>query len=156
MEAACLCWEPQHLPRGGVQDRHCDIQLYPSAYCLNSYKYLYNSCLFTCSRVIPKIRVCLSLTLTLSSCFFSNYIVIFLKMSMTMSAHVCRLYHNSESSIQITLCFSLRYELRIRYLPKSFLNQFTEDPPALNYFYHQVSAYVLQHITALTDLSPSH
>lgn len=73
--------------------------------------------------------------------FFSNYIVIFLKMSMRMSAHVCRLYHNNESSIQITLCFSLRYELRIRYLPKSFLNQFTEDPPALNYFYHQVSAY---------------
>lgn len=31
-----------------------------------------------------------------------------------------------------------RYELRIRYLPKGFLNQFTEDQPTLNYFYHQV------------------
>ncbi|XP_039593028.1 focal adhesion kinase 1 isoform X11 [Polypterus senegalus] len=31
-----------------------------------------------------------------------------------------------------------RYELRIRYLPKGFLNQFTEDKPTLNYFYQQV------------------
>ncbi|XP_037120738.1 focal adhesion kinase 1-like isoform X9 [Syngnathus acus] len=31
-----------------------------------------------------------------------------------------------------------RYELRIRYLPKNFLQQFTEDKPTLNYFYHQV------------------
>ncbi|XP_061822955.1 protein tyrosine kinase 2aa isoform X2 [Nerophis lumbriciformis] len=31
-----------------------------------------------------------------------------------------------------------RYELRIRYLPKSFVQQFTEDKPTLNYFYHQV------------------
>ncbi|XP_067355583.1 protein tyrosine kinase 2aa isoform X5 [Channa argus] len=31
-----------------------------------------------------------------------------------------------------------RYELRIRYLPKGFLQQFTEDKPALNFFYHQV------------------
>uniref|UniRef100_A0A3P8W3I1 Focal adhesion kinase 1 n=1 Tax=Cynoglossus semilaevis TaxID=244447 RepID=A0A3P8W3I1_CYNSE len=31
-----------------------------------------------------------------------------------------------------------RYELRIRYLPKGFLQQFTEDKPTLNYFYHQV------------------
>ncbi|XP_047667802.1 focal adhesion kinase 1 isoform X7 [Tachysurus fulvidraco] len=38
-----------------------------------------------------------------------------------------------------------RYELRIRYLPKSFLKQFTEDPPALNYFYHQVrSDYMME------------
>uniref|UniRef100_A0A3B3BYV8 FERM domain-containing protein n=1 Tax=Oryzias melastigma TaxID=30732 RepID=A0A3B3BYV8_ORYME len=31
-----------------------------------------------------------------------------------------------------------RYELRIRYLPKGFVQQFTEDRPTLNYFYHQV------------------
>ncbi|XP_034017162.1 focal adhesion kinase 1-like isoform X9 [Thalassophryne amazonica] len=31
-----------------------------------------------------------------------------------------------------------RYELRIRYLPKGFVRQFTEDKPTLNYFYHQV------------------
>ncbi|MFT7816101.1 focal adhesion kinase 1-like isoform X8 [Arapaima gigas] len=31
-----------------------------------------------------------------------------------------------------------RYELRIRYLPKGFLNKFTEDRPTLNFFYHQV------------------
>nr|XP_057902725.1 focal adhesion kinase 1-like isoform X12 [Doryrhamphus excisus] len=31
-----------------------------------------------------------------------------------------------------------RYELRIRYLPKGFIQQFTEDKPTLNYFYHQV------------------
>ncbi|XP_026139748.1 focal adhesion kinase 1 isoform X6 [Carassius auratus] len=38
-----------------------------------------------------------------------------------------------------------RYELRIRYLPKGFLNQFTEDQPTLNYFYHQVkSDYMIE------------
>ncbi|XP_041867840.1 protein tyrosine kinase 2aa isoform X2 [Melanotaenia boesemani] len=31
-----------------------------------------------------------------------------------------------------------RYELKIRYLPKGFVQQFTEDKPTLNYFYHQV------------------
>ncbi|XP_069033227.1 focal adhesion kinase 1-like isoform X5 [Embiotoca jacksoni] len=31
-----------------------------------------------------------------------------------------------------------RYELRIRYLLKGFVQQFTEDKPTLNYFYHQV------------------
>ncbi|XP_056273589.1 protein tyrosine kinase 2aa isoform X8 [Pseudoliparis swirei] len=31
-----------------------------------------------------------------------------------------------------------RYELRIRYLPKGFVQQFTEDKPTLNYFYQQV------------------
>uniref|UniRef100_A0A8C5BS92 non-specific protein-tyrosine kinase n=1 Tax=Gadus morhua TaxID=8049 RepID=A0A8C5BS92_GADMO len=31
-----------------------------------------------------------------------------------------------------------RYELRIRYLPKGFLQQFTEDKTTLNYFYQQV------------------
>ncbi|CAI5778925.1 focal adhesion kinase 1 isoform X14 [Podarcis lilfordi] len=31
-----------------------------------------------------------------------------------------------------------KYELRIRYLPKGFLNQFTEDKPTLNFFYQQV------------------
>lgn len=40
-------------------------------------------------------------------------------------------FFNSLSSLS-------RYELRIRYLPKGFLNQFTEDQPTLNYFYHQV------------------
>ncbi|XP_049890090.1 protein tyrosine kinase 2aa isoform X2 [Epinephelus moara] len=33
-----------------------------------------------------------------------------------------------------------RYELRIRYLPKGFVQQFTEDKPTLNYFYHQVKS----------------
>ncbi|XP_026886691.2 protein tyrosine kinase 2aa isoform X8 [Electrophorus electricus] len=33
-----------------------------------------------------------------------------------------------------------RYELRIRYLPKGFLNQFIEDKPTLNYFYQQVKS----------------
>uniref|UniRef100_W5LH73 non-specific protein-tyrosine kinase n=1 Tax=Astyanax mexicanus TaxID=7994 RepID=W5LH73_ASTMX len=38
-----------------------------------------------------------------------------------------------------------RYELRIRYLPKGFLKQFTEDQPTLNYFYHQVrNDYMMQ------------
>ncbi|XP_041105152.1 focal adhesion kinase 1 isoform X32 [Polyodon spathula] len=38
-----------------------------------------------------------------------------------------------------------RYELRIRYLPKGFLNQFTEDKPTLNYFYQQVkNDYMLE------------
>ncbi|KAJ8386814.1 hypothetical protein AAFF_G00166090 [Aldrovandia affinis] len=38
-----------------------------------------------------------------------------------------------------------RYELRIRYLPKGFMNQFTEDKPTLNYFYQQVkSDYMLE------------
>uniref|UniRef100_A0A8B9KH96 non-specific protein-tyrosine kinase n=1 Tax=Astyanax mexicanus TaxID=7994 RepID=A0A8B9KH96_ASTMX len=37
------------------------------------------------------------------------------------------------------------YELRIRYLPKGFLNQFTEDKPTLNYFYQQVkNDYMLE------------
>ncbi|XP_061521366.1 protein tyrosine kinase 2aa isoform X8 [Phycodurus eques] len=31
-----------------------------------------------------------------------------------------------------------RYELRIRYLPKGFVQHFTEDKPTLNFFYHQV------------------
>ncbi|XP_051519057.1 focal adhesion kinase 1-like isoform X7 [Myxocyprinus asiaticus] len=38
-----------------------------------------------------------------------------------------------------------RYELRIRYLPKGFLHQFTEDKPTLNYFYQQVkNDYMLE------------
>ncbi|XP_051991748.1 focal adhesion kinase 1-like isoform X3 [Xyrauchen texanus] len=38
-----------------------------------------------------------------------------------------------------------RYELRIRYLPKGFLHQFTEDNPTLNYFYQQVkNDYMLE------------
>ncbi|KAM4688428.1 focal adhesion kinase 1 isoform 5-T5 [Discoglossus pictus] len=31
-----------------------------------------------------------------------------------------------------------KYDLRIRYLPKGYLNQFTEDKPTLNFFYQQV------------------
>ncbi|XP_041102444.1 focal adhesion kinase 1-like isoform X2 [Polyodon spathula] len=38
-----------------------------------------------------------------------------------------------------------RYELRVRYLPKGFLNQFTEDKPTLNFFYQQVkNDYMLE------------
>ncbi|TSK34781.1 Focal adhesion kinase 1 [Bagarius yarrelli] len=44
-----------------------------------------------------------------------------------------------------------RYELRIRYLPKSFLSQFTEDPPALNYFYHQVRSDYMTEIADQVD-----
>nr|XP_051684951.1 focal adhesion kinase 1 isoform X14 [Oryctolagus cuniculus] len=41
--------------------------------------------------------------------------------------------------------YVFRYELRIRYLPKGFLNQFTEDKPTLNFFYQQVkSDYMLE------------
>uniref|UniRef100_A0A8B9VHS6 Protein tyrosine kinase 2 n=1 Tax=Anas zonorhyncha TaxID=75864 RepID=A0A8B9VHS6_9AVES len=36
-----------------------------------------------------------------------------------------------------------KYELRIRYLPKGFLNQFTEDKPTLNFFYQQVRSVLL-------------
>lgn len=32
----------------------------------------------------------------------------------------------------------LRYELRMRYLPKGYLSHFSEDKPSLNYLYHQV------------------
>ncbi|KTG37795.1 hypothetical protein cypCar_00034062, partial [Cyprinus carpio] len=51
----------------------------------------------------------------------------------------------------MTLLFSvffslfLRYELRIRYLPKGFLSQFAEDKPTLSYFYQQVkNDYMLE------------
>ncbi|XP_053088350.1 focal adhesion kinase 1 isoform X4 [Pangasianodon hypophthalmus] len=44
-----------------------------------------------------------------------------------------------------------RYELRIRYLPKSFLNQFTEDQPALNYFYHQVRSDYMTEVADQVD-----
>uniref|UniRef100_A0A669PFG0 Focal adhesion kinase 1 n=1 Tax=Phasianus colchicus TaxID=9054 RepID=A0A669PFG0_PHACC len=38
-----------------------------------------------------------------------------------------------------------KYELRIRYLPKGFLNQFTEDKPTLHFFYQQVkNDYMLE------------
>nr|XP_033786735.1 focal adhesion kinase 1 isoform X7 [Geotrypetes seraphini] len=38
-----------------------------------------------------------------------------------------------------------KYELRVRYLPKGFLNQFTEDKPTLNFFYQQVkNDYMLE------------
>ncbi|XP_061598367.1 focal adhesion kinase 1-like isoform X2 [Cololabis saira] len=39
-----------------------------------------------------------------------------------------------------------RYELRIRYLPKGFVQQFTEDKPTLNYFYHQVKSDYMEQI----------
>lgn len=41
----------------------------------------------------------------------------------------------THSPFLLVLC---RYDLRIRYLPKGFVQQFTEDKPTLNYFYHQV------------------
>ncbi|XP_044308761.1 focal adhesion kinase 1 isoform X8 [Varanus komodoensis] len=38
-----------------------------------------------------------------------------------------------------------KYELRIRYLPKGFLNQYIEDKPTLNFFYQQVkNDYMLE------------
>ncbi|XP_053190950.1 protein tyrosine kinase 2aa [Scomber japonicus] len=47
-------------------------------------------------------------------------------------SHVREKYEQTRSSEE------WRYELRIRYLPKGFVQQFTEDKPTLNYFYHQV------------------
>ncbi|XP_062848512.1 focal adhesion kinase 1 isoform X2 [Trichomycterus rosablanca] len=44
-----------------------------------------------------------------------------------------------------------RYELRIRYLPKAFLKQFTEDQPALNYFYHQVRSDYMMEVADQVD-----
>ncbi|XP_030267746.1 protein tyrosine kinase 2aa isoform X5 [Sparus aurata] len=46
--------------------------------------------------------------------------------------------HVREKYEQARLNEEWRYELRIRYLPKGFVQQFTEDKPTLNYFYHQV------------------
>uniref|UniRef100_A0A8C9X2Z4 Focal adhesion kinase 1 n=1 Tax=Sander lucioperca TaxID=283035 RepID=A0A8C9X2Z4_SANLU len=42
-----------------------------------------------------------------------------------------------------------RYELRIRYLPKGFVQQFTEDKPTLNYFYHQVHTQTKHNTTQI-------
>uniref|UniRef100_A0A452SF77 Focal adhesion kinase 1 n=1 Tax=Ursus americanus TaxID=9643 RepID=A0A452SF77_URSAM len=44
-----------------------------------------------------------------------------------------------------------RYELRIRYLPKGFLNQFTEDKPTLNFFYQQVKSDYMSEIADRVD-----
>ncbi|XP_077937569.1 protein tyrosine kinase 2aa isoform X8 [Gasterosteus aculeatus] len=47
-------------------------------------------------------------------------------------SHVREMYDQARSTEE------WRYELRIRYLPKGFVQQFTEDKPTLNYFYQQV------------------
>ncbi|XP_051577736.1 focal adhesion kinase 1-like isoform X3 [Myxocyprinus asiaticus] len=44
-----------------------------------------------------------------------------------------------------------RHELRIRYLPKGFLKQFTEDQPTLKYFYHQVKSDYMMEIADQVD-----
>ncbi|XP_049629818.1 focal adhesion kinase 1 isoform X3 [Suncus etruscus] len=44
-----------------------------------------------------------------------------------------------------------RYELRIRYLPKGFLNQFTEDKPTLNFFYQQVKSDYMSEMADQVD-----
>ncbi|XP_060051923.1 focal adhesion kinase 1 isoform X13 [Erinaceus europaeus] len=44
-----------------------------------------------------------------------------------------------------------KYELRIRYLPKGFLNQFTEDKPTLNFFYQQVKSDYMSEIADQVD-----
>ncbi|KAM8841144.1 protein tyrosine kinase 2aa isoform 3-T3 [Spinachia spinachia] len=46
--------------------------------------------------------------------------------------------HVREKYDQVRSTEEWRYELRIRYLPKGFVQQFTEDKPTLNYFYQQV------------------
>uniref|UniRef100_A0A8B9KI24 non-specific protein-tyrosine kinase n=1 Tax=Astyanax mexicanus TaxID=7994 RepID=A0A8B9KI24_ASTMX len=57
--------------------------------------------------------------------------------------HSAQMHVSGPLSFSLFLC--LRYELRIRYLPKGFLNQFTEDKPTLNYFYQQVkNDYMLE------------
>jgi len=53
----------------------------------------------------------------------------------------CSLYlsvHMGEISHCHIVPVILRYELRIRYLPKGYLSHFSEDKPSLNYLYHQV------------------
>ncbi|GAB5584264.1 focal adhesion kinase 1 isoform X11 [Prionailurus iriomotensis] len=45
----------------------------------------------------------------------------------------------------------IKYELRIRYLPKGFLNQFTEDKPTLNFFYQQVKSDYMSEIADRVD-----
>ncbi|XP_062914845.1 focal adhesion kinase 1 isoform X14 [Mobula hypostoma] len=44
-----------------------------------------------------------------------------------------------------------RYELRIRYLPKGFLTEFSEDKPALNFFYQQVKNDYMMDIADQVD-----
>ncbi|XP_069477792.1 focal adhesion kinase 1 isoform X5 [Ambystoma mexicanum] len=44
-----------------------------------------------------------------------------------------------------------KYELRLRYLPKGFLNQFTEDKPTLNFFYQQVKNDYIMEIADQVD-----
>ncbi|XP_063307090.1 focal adhesion kinase 1 isoform X6 [Pelobates fuscus] len=44
-----------------------------------------------------------------------------------------------------------KYELRIRYLTKGFLNQFTEDKPTLNFFYQQVKNDYMSEIADHVD-----
>ncbi|XP_078542806.1 focal adhesion kinase 1 isoform X3 [Lissotriton helveticus] len=44
-----------------------------------------------------------------------------------------------------------KYELRLRYLPKGFLNQFTEDKPTLNFFYQQVKNDYMMEIADQVD-----
>uniref|UniRef100_UPI00398E4985 focal adhesion kinase 1 isoform X2 n=1 Tax=Pristiophorus japonicus TaxID=55135 RepID=UPI00398E4985 len=44
-----------------------------------------------------------------------------------------------------------RYELRVRYLPKGFLNEFSEDKPSLNFFYQQVKNDYMMDIADQVD-----
>ncbi|XP_043543744.1 protein tyrosine kinase 2aa isoform X12 [Chiloscyllium plagiosum] len=44
-----------------------------------------------------------------------------------------------------------KYELRIRYLPKGFLNEFNEDKPSLNFFYQQVKNDYMMDIADQVD-----
>ncbi|XP_078397122.1 focal adhesion kinase 1 isoform X2 [Cetorhinus maximus] len=44
-----------------------------------------------------------------------------------------------------------RYELRIRYLPKGFLNEFNEDKPCLHFFYQQVKNDYMMDIADQVD-----
>uniref|UniRef100_A0A8C5PJS7 Focal adhesion kinase 1 n=1 Tax=Leptobrachium leishanense TaxID=445787 RepID=A0A8C5PJS7_9ANUR len=44
-----------------------------------------------------------------------------------------------------------KYELRIRYMTKGFLNQFTEDKPTLNFFYQQVKNDYMSEIADQVD-----
>lgn len=47
----------------------------------------------------------------------------------------------TEKLFNQTVSIILRYELRMRYLPKGYLSHFSEDKPSLNYLYHQVRPY---------------
>lgn len=58
------------------------------------------------------------------------------------------MFQTLNTCYHLTASVLLRYELRMRYLPKGYLSHFSEDKPSLNYLYHQVR----QHQLLVTEL----